>query len=60
MTGLTAVVAAAARGVAAQAEGRAIGLNVAKALAVVALLSLGGARKRAAVGLVTGLLACGL
>lgn len=60
VTGLTAVVAAAAGGVAAQAKSRAIGLNVAKALAVVALLSLSGARKRAPVGLVSGLLAYSL
>ena len=59
MAGLTAVVAATATGTAtAQAKSRAVGLDMAKTLAVVALLSLGGARKGAAVGLVAGLLAC--
>lgn len=57
MAGLAAVVAAAAGGVAGEAQSRAVGLDVAKTLAVVALLGLGGARKRAAVGLVAGLLA---
>lgn len=52
VTGLAAVVAAAAGAGATQAEGRAVSLNVAKALAVVALLGLGGTGKRAAVGLV--------
>lgn len=46
---LTAVVATAAGPGAAQAQGGAVGLNVPKALAVVALLSLGGARQRALV-----------
>jgi hypothetical protein len=56
---LTAVVAAtAARAAAAQTESWAVGLDMAKSLAVIALLGLGGAWKRAAVGLVTGLLAC--
>ena len=57
VAGLAAVVAAAAGGVAAESEGRAVGLDVAETLAVVALLGLGGARQRAAVGLVAGLLA---
>lgn len=56
---LAAVVAAAAAGAAsAQTECWAVGLHMAKALAVVALLGLGGAGERAAVGLVAGLLAC--
>jgi hypothetical protein len=57
MTRLAAVIAATTCGVTAQAEGRAVSLDVAKTLAVVALLSLGGARERAAIRLVTGLLA---
>lgn len=57
MTRLATVVAAAAGGVAAQAKSRTVGLDVAEALAVIALLSLGGARKRAAIGFVAGLLA---
>lgn len=57
MTRLAAVIATTACGVAAQAEGRAVGLDVAKTLAVVALLGLGGARKRAAIRLVAGLFA---
>jgi hypothetical protein len=57
VTGLAAVVAPSAGAGAAQAEGRAVSLDVAKTLAVVALLGLSGARQRAAVGLVTGLLA---
>jgi hypothetical protein len=57
VTGLAAVVAPSAGTSAAQAQGRAISLDVAKTLAVVALLSLSGARQRAAVGLVAGLLA---
>lgn len=57
MTGLAAVVAASAGTSAAQAQSRAISLDMAKTLAVVALLSLSGARQRAAVGLVAGLLA---
>lgn len=55
---LTAVVAATTSGTAtAQTKCWAVGLDMAKTLAVVALLGLGGARKRAAVGLVAGLLA---
>jgi hypothetical protein len=50
---LTTVVAAAAGAGAAQAEGRAVGLNMTESLAVVALLSLSGARQGAAVRLVT-------
>lgn len=57
MTGLAAVIAATGSSVAAQAQSRAVGLDVTKTLAVVALLGLSGARKRAAVGLVAGLLA---
>lgn len=57
MTGLAAVVAASAGASAAQAKGRAVGLDVAKTLAVVALLGLSGAGQRAAVGLMAGLLA---
>ncbi|KAF9729029.1 hypothetical protein PMIN01_12719 [Paraphaeosphaeria minitans] len=57
MTGEATGVASSAGTGAAQAERRAIGLNVAEALAVVALLGLGGARVRASVGLVAGLLA---
>lgn len=51
VAGLSAVVAAAAGAGAAQAQGRAVGLNMAKTLAVVALLGLRAAGKRAAVGL---------
>jgi hypothetical protein len=54
---LTTVVAATASASAAQAEGRAVGLDVAETLAVVALLGLSGTRKRATIGLVAGLLA---
>jgi len=54
---LTAVVAAAGSASAAKAKGRAIRLDVAQALAVVALLGLGGARQRALAGLVIGLFA---
>ena len=57
MTGLAAIVAASAGASAAQAQSRAVSLNVAKTLAVVALLGLSGARKRAAIGLMAGLLA---
>lgn len=49
MARLAAVVAATAGAGTAQAQGRAVGLNMAKALAVVALLSLGGAREGALV-----------
>jgi hypothetical protein len=48
---LTTVVAAAGSASAAQTEGRTIGLDVAKTLAVVALLGLSSTRKRAAIGL---------
>lgn len=57
MAGLAAVVTAPGSGVTGQAQSRAVSLNVTKALAVIALLCLSGARKRAAVGLVAGLLA---
>lgn len=56
MTWLTARVAAATRST-AQAQSRAISLNVAKTLAVVALLRLGCAWVRAAVALMARLLA---
>lgn len=52
VTGLATVVAAAAGASAAQAEGRAVSLDVTKTLAVVALLGLSGSGKRASVGLV--------
>ena len=52
VTRLSARIAASAGGSAAQAQGRAVGLDVSKALAVVALLRLRGARVRAAIGLV--------
>lgn len=57
VTGLAAVVAAAGRTGTADAEGRAVSLDVAETLAVVALLGLGATRKRAFAGLVVGLLA---
>jgi hypothetical protein len=49
MAGLSAVIAATAGAGAAQAESRAVRLNVAKTLAVVALLGLSGPGKGAAV-----------
>lgn len=49
MARLATVVAATAGSGTAQAQGRAVGLNMAKALAVVALLSLGSARQGALV-----------
>lgn len=52
MSRLATVIAAAAGGSAAQAESRAVGLDMSKSLAVVALLRLSRARKGAAVGLV--------
>jgi hypothetical protein len=52
VAGLTTVIAATAGSGAAQAEGRAIGLDMSQSLAVIALLRLSRARKRAAVGLV--------
>jgi len=52
VTRLATVVAAAAGASAAQAEGRAVSLDVTKTLAVVALLGLSGSGKRASVGLV--------
>lgn len=57
VTGLATVVAAAAGAGTAQAEGRAVSLDVTKTLAVVALLGLSGSGKRASVGLVARLLA---
>lgn len=50
---MTTVVASAAGGITTQTKSRAVSLDVAKTLAVVALLSLGGAGKRASVGLVS-------
>lgn len=58
VTRLATVVAPAAGASTAQAESRAVSLNVAKTLAVVALLGFGGTGKRAAIGLVARLLAC--
>lgn len=55
VTRLTAVVTTV--GSSAQPQGRAVGLNVTQALAVVALLSLGCPWKGALVGLVSWLLA---
>lgn len=54
---LTTVVAATAGASAAQTKGRTVSLDMAKTLAVVALFSLGGAGKGAAVRLMAGLLA---
>jgi hypothetical protein len=59
MAGKATGVASSAGTGAAQAQCWAVGLNVAEALAVVALLGLGGAWVRAPVRLVAGLLACG-
>jgi hypothetical protein len=56
VAGLVAVVAAAV-GTAVQAQGGAVSLDVAEALAVVALLGLGGTGQRAGARLVAGLLA---
>lgn len=57
MARLAAVVAAAAGGGTGQPQGRAVRLDVAEALAVVALLGIGRAGQGAAVGLMAGLLA---
>jgi len=57
VAGLAAVVATPAGAGAAQAQRRAISLDVAKTLAVVALLGFGRARERAAIRLVARLLA---
>lgn len=57
VTRLAARVAAAVGGTTTDAEGRAVSLNVAEALAVVALLGLGGPGVRAGVALVARLLA---
>lgn len=59
MTRLVAVVAATTPGSsAAQSQSRAVGLDVAETLAMVALLGLSRPRERALVGLMAGLLAC--
>lgn len=52
VTGLATVVAASAGAGSAQTEGGAVSLDVTEALAVVALFGFGGARQRAAIGLV--------
>lgn len=57
VAGLATVVASTASAGATQAKSWAVSLDVAQALAVVALLSLSAARKRAAIGFVAGLLA---
>jgi hypothetical protein len=57
MARLATGVAAAASTGAAQTKGRTVSLHMAEALAVVALLGLGGAGVRAAVGLMARLLA---
>lgn len=57
MTRLAAVVASTVATSSGQAESWAIGLDVSKPLAVVALLRFGGARKRALVRLVSRLFA---
>ncbi|KAI1463917.1 uncharacterized protein F4812DRAFT_226819 [Daldinia caldariorum] len=53
MTRLTAVVTAAVTTSTTQAQSRAVGLDVSKPLAVIALLRLGGTRKGALVGLMS-------
>ena len=58
MTGLAARVAALTTSCTTQAQGGAVGLNMAETLAVVALLCLRSSRERALIGLVTRLLAC--
>jgi ABC-type sulfate/molybdate transport systems ATPase subunit len=57
VTGLATVVASTAGTGAAEAESRAVSLDMAETLAVIALLGLGGSGKRTSVGLVAGLLA---
>jgi hypothetical protein len=57
VTNLSAVVATTAGASTAQTKGGAVSLDMTEPLAVVALLSLSGAGKGAAVGLVAGLLA---
>ena len=52
VAGLAAVVAAAGRTSTADAKSRAVSLDVAETLAVVALLGFGATRKRALAGLV--------
>jgi Flp pilus assembly protein TadB len=59
MAGKATGVASSAGTGTAQAQRWAVGLDVTKALAVVALLGLGGAWVRAPIRLVAGLLACG-
>ena len=58
VTGLAAVIASTTGASAAQTESRAVSLNVAETLAMVALLGFSGTRERAAIGLVARLLAC--
>lgn len=58
MARLAAVVAATAGGRATQAEGRAVRLDMAETLAMIALLGLSGAWEGAPIGLVAWLLAC--
>lgn len=53
MAGQTAAVATGTSTSARKPQGRAVGLDVAEALAVVALLALSGARLRANIGFVT-------
>jgi len=57
MANLAAGVTAPTGASSAQAEGRAVALHVAKALAMVTLLCFGGARKWAAIGFMARLLA---
>jgi hypothetical protein len=57
MAWLSAVIASATGTSTAQSESWAIGLNVSKTLAVVALLSLSGSWQRASIGFVSRLLA---
>lgn len=57
MASQTAAIAASTSASTAQAKSRAVSLDVSQALAVIALLSLGGTGMRASVGLVAGLLA---
>lgn len=57
VAGLATVVAASTGDITTEAQSRAVSLNVAEALAVIALLCLGSSRKRTAIRLVTRLLA---
>jgi hypothetical protein len=52
MTGISAAVASTRGTGAGKSQSGAVGLNVSEALAVVALLGIGGSRLRASVGLV--------